>query len=85
MNCTFYHCCRPGPDRSVMSNRRLVAAVRSLLGDTDLAARLGRQGRRTIEERFDFRRRTAALEALYQSIVDVSRSQRGSLANAVDR
>jgi len=63
----------------------LVAAVRSLLGDADLAARLGRQGRKTIEERFDFRRRTAALEALYQSILDVSRSQRGSLANAVDR
>ena len=59
--------------------------MRSLLGDADLAARLGRQGRTTIEERFDFRRRTAALESLYQSILDVSRSQRGSLANAVDR
>ena len=39
----------------------------------------------TIEERFDFRQRTAALEALYQSILDVSRPQRGSLANAIDR
>jgi glycosyltransferase involved in cell wall biosynthesis len=63
----------------------LIAAVRSLMHNADLAARLGRQGRKTIEERFDFRRRTAALEALYQSILQVGRPQRGPLANAVDR
>jgi len=63
----------------------LIAAVRALVSDADLAARLGRQGRKTIEERFDFRRRTAGVEALYQSILDVSRPQRGSLANAIDR
>ena len=63
----------------------LVTAVRSLLNDADLAMRLGRHGRRTIEERFDFRRRTAALEALYQSILDVNNPQRRSLASASDR
>jgi len=63
----------------------LTAAVRALVSDPELAARLGRQGRKTVEERFDFRRRTAAVEALYQSILDVSRPQRGSLANAIDR
>jgi glycosyltransferase involved in cell wall biosynthesis len=63
----------------------LVAAARALVKDADLAARLGQSGRRTVEEHFDFRRRTAAVEALYQSILDVSRPQRGSLANAVDR
>jgi glycosyltransferase involved in cell wall biosynthesis len=63
----------------------LVAAARSIVNDASLAARLGQSGRRTIEERFDFRRRTAAVEALYQSILDVSRPQRGSLANAIDR
>ena len=63
----------------------LGAAVRSLLNDADLAARLGRQGRATIEERFDFRRRTTALEALYQSILDVTKPQRRSLAKASDR
>lgn len=63
----------------------LVRAVRSILDNADLASRLGRCGRSTIEERFEFHRRTAALEALYQSILDVSRPRRGSLANAVDR
>ena len=62
----------------------LIAAARSIVNDAGLAARLGRSGRQTIEEHFDFRRRTAALEALYQSIL-VSRPQRGSLANAIDR
>ncbi len=63
----------------------LVAAVRALVNDAELAARLGREGRKTVEERFDFRRRTAAVEALYQDILEVSRPQRGSLANAIDR
>lgn len=63
----------------------LVAAARSILNDAGLATRLGQAGRRTIEEHFDFRRRTATVEALYQSILDVSRPQRGSLANAIDR
>ena len=63
----------------------LVAAVRALVNDADLAARLGREGRKTVEERFDFRRRTAAVEALYQDILEISRPQRGSLANAIDR
>ena len=47
----------------------LVEAVRSILNDADLECRLGRRGRRTIEERFDFRRRTQALEALYESML----------------
>ncbi len=63
----------------------LVTTVRALLDDREMAARLGRYGRKTVEERFDFRRRTAALEALYQSILDVSKPQRRSLANASDR
>ncbi len=40
-------------------------AVRSILNDPDVQSRLGRCGRNTIEARFDFRRRTQALEALY--------------------
>lgn len=63
----------------------LVAAARAIVRSADLAARLGQSGRRTVEDHFDFRRRTAAVEALYQSILDVSHPQRGSLANAVDR
>src|SRR5688572_10227212 len=62
----------------------LVQAVRSILNDAGSAARLGQCGRTTVEERFEFRQRTAALEALYQSILDV-RPQRRSLANAIDR
>jgi glycosyltransferase involved in cell wall biosynthesis len=62
----------------------LIAAARAIVNDAGLAARLGRSGRQTIEAHFDFRRRTAALEALYQSLLDV-RPQRGSLANAIDR
>jgi glycosyltransferase involved in cell wall biosynthesis len=65
--------------------RPLVAAARAIVNDAGLASRLGQSGRRTIEEHFDFKPRTAAVEALYRSMLDVSRLQRGSLANAIDR
>jgi glycosyltransferase involved in cell wall biosynthesis len=70
----------PPGDRAGLS-----AAVRTLVNDAELAVRFGRHGRTIIEERFDFRRRTAALEALYQSILDGSTPQRRRLAKASDR
>lgn len=52
----------------------LAVAILRLLADTDMAARLGRAARRTIEERFSFERMVTAFEQLYTSELASSRA-----------
>ncbi|MFY1670462.1 glycosyltransferase [Plantactinospora sp. WMMB334] len=47
----------------------LAERLLGLLRDQDLSARLGRAGREMVVERFDLRRQTAKLEALYRSLL----------------
>ena len=47
-----------------------------LLRDPGEAARMGRQGRLTVEQRFDFRARTASLEQLYDWLAGSGRRPR---------
>jgi glycosyltransferase involved in cell wall biosynthesis len=47
----------------------LTAGVLALLRDPERARNMGRKGRETVAARFDFRRRTRALESLYEAVV----------------
>ncbi len=53
--------------------RVLAEHLRRIVGDRDLAARLGGAGRRMVETEFDIGRRTARLEALYDEVVGEAR------------
>jgi glycosyltransferase involved in cell wall biosynthesis len=48
--------------------RALAAAIERLLGDADLRARLGQEGRRRIAERFSWRETAVQTLALYQDV-----------------
>lgn len=54
------------PERDV---RALAERLAELLDDAPLRRALGAQGRTRVEERFDLRRQTAALESLYDSLL----------------
>jgi glycosyltransferase involved in cell wall biosynthesis len=46
----------------------LAAAIRQVLSDDELRARMGRQARRHVETHFDLDEQTARLEQLYEAV-----------------
>lgn len=53
----------------------LIEAVLKILKDPKLAAGLGRNARRTVEERFDFKRHLSNMEDFYLKLVDIKNNQ----------
>jgi glycosyltransferase involved in cell wall biosynthesis len=60
----------------------LTRATMRLLDDPGLAEACGEAGRRLVEKRFDFRARTACVEALYE---EVARAEKGGTTSASRR
>ncbi len=52
----------------------LAQAIRELMGDADLRARLGREGRRSVQERFDWRRAAREVVAVYEEALSERRA-----------
>jgi glycosyltransferase involved in cell wall biosynthesis len=48
--------------------KTLAKAIGKLLSDTSLAHRMGQEGRKMVEERFDIKKQIAAIESLYTEI-----------------
>lgn len=52
----------------------LAQAIRQLMADADLRARLGREGRRSVQERFDWRRAAREVVAVYEEALSERRA-----------